>query len=231
MKEKKSKKTILITTVIIVVFALFAGILFFFIDKNSVYVYTETSGGLFTSGVTNVYRAGTIPLLKLRVPKDTLDYDMAATQSRTNSAYKLVCEADPLAYDKYNDGHDLVFRYGDLIYYHRDDVKGKIYEYNIQTGAIREIVSNHPSSFAIGTDLSMDESAAVLGMLDYYPELNSIFDEKKGIIWNVFYDHESDRLFIEHSKQIYEYLPAKKKLRKVFDAGNLNVCGVYSVYL
>ncbi|MBR3638214.1 MAG: hypothetical protein IKN45_09915, partial [Lachnospiraceae bacterium] len=42
--------------------------------------------------------------------------------------------------------------------------------YNTRTGAIREIVSNHPSSFAIGTDQFMDESAAVLGILDYYPE-------------------------------------------------------------
>lgn len=231
MKEK-NKKPIFIIACSILVFAVLIGIIFFFAGKNNVYIYTETSGGFLSSGVTKVYRVGIFPFFKFRVSEHLLDNEMDETERRAQSAYRTVCEADPLAYfNKNYDGVNLVFPYKDLIYYHRNGVKGKIYEYNTRTGAIREIVSNHPSSFAIGTDQFMDESAAVLGILDYYPELNSIFDHKKGIIWNVFYDYDEDRIFLEHSTTIYEYLPDKKILRKVFNAGNmLNVRGVYSVH-
>ena len=230
MKEKKNKKTIFIIAGSILAFTVLIGMFFIFAGKNGVYIYTETSGGFLSPGVTKVYRVGSFPFLKFRVSEHILDDEMDETKGRAQSAYQTVCEADPLAYyNKYYDGVNLVFPYKDLIYYHRDGVKGKIYEYNTKTGAIREIVSNHPSSFAIGTDQFMDESAAVLGILDYYPELNSIFDHKKGIIWNVFYDYKGDRIFLEHSTTIYEYLPDRKILRKVFNAGNtLNVRGVYS---
>ena len=232
MNEKKSRKIIFIIAGSILVLAALAGMFFLLAGKNSVYVYTETSGGILSSGVTKVYRIGAVPLLKFRVSNHVLDEEMDETKGQLQSAYQTVCKADPLAYySKYHDGDNLVFVYKDLIYYHREGIKGKIYEYNKSTGAIREIVSNHSSSFKIGTDLFMDESAAVLGMLDYYPELNSLFDRKQGIVWNAYYDYAGDRLFFEISTTVYEYLPEKKKLRKVFNAGNkLNVMGVYSVW-
>ena len=98
------------------------------------------------------------------------------------------------------------------------------------TGQIREINTGHSANYAIGTDLTMDESVAVLGMLDAYPNLDRLFADKGRIVWSCFYDYVGDRIFFEISDYVYEYLPEKDKLKKVFDAKKTNVRGVYSAF-
>ncbi len=229
MKKKKTMLLIIIPAA--VVLAIIGLLLWTITSRKSVNICTETSGSFIFSGSRYVYHVGPVSFIKIKLPENTLDDEMEDSLDRCKSAYATVCAADPLAYySQYTDGDDLVFPYKDTIYYHRDGVKGKIYAYDTTTGQIREINTGHSANYAIGTDLTMEESVAILGMLDAYPSLDRLFADKGKIVWSCFYDYVGDRLFFEISDYVYEYLPEKDKLKKVFDAKKTNVRGVYSAF-
>ena len=228
--EKQKKKNTVRTILIILGSIILATIAFFVLlirSPKNVIVSTNTSGSfIFSGSFRNIYVTA-IPSIHWTVSKDAADDDLAASQMLVDDVYGEVCAADPLAYtNPYHAPSDTAFRYRNLVFYHREDSRDRVFEYNMDTKAIRELNVNHNS--LIGRDVTMGPDAGVVGMYNLYPELEQIATKKGKVVYEIFYDHVGDRIFLEINNTLYEYLPGKKRIRKVYRVGSTNIRGVYS---
>ena len=203
--------------------------------KGGFYIYTESSGSFIFSGKASFYYVTGIPSLKYKVSSDSLKERIKGAEKEKDEAkeeaYFVVTGADPDAYrnGKFDENYDLVFVYGDSIYYHGQDRKDVFYEYSRTDGQIREIAISPTLANAIGTDKTMRENIAVLSLLSIYPEIEKQFNKRKGIVWNAFYDEKTGRVFYEQGEKLYEYLPESGKSRLAYSAGKTeNIRAIYT---
>ena len=232
--QKKPSRKVPWKVVIPVACVIILAVFFLFFSKvvrGGVYICTETSGGFITSGTSRSYYVTGIPSLKFKVSDNALLSRMKEAEDAKEEAYFVVTDADPNAYQngKYDENYDLVFPYGESIYYHGVRGSNSIYEYNRTSGQIRKIPLNTNRGYLIGTDKTMMENITVLAILSIYPDLEKQIQKRKGTVWYAFYDERDGRVFYEQGGNIYEYLPQSKKSRLVYKAGRAeNIRAVYS---
>ena len=213
------------TLVLAVIILLLATVL-----RGGFYIRTETSGGFITAGKVRTYYVTGIPSIKFKVADNVLESRMKEAEIAKEEAYFEVTTTDPRAFKngKYDVNYDLVFLYGDCIYYHGERGSNVFYEYNRTTGKVRDIPLNANRGYLIGTDKTMMENISVLALVSIYPDFEKEIKKRNGTVWYVFYDERDGRIFYEQGGYIYEYIPKRKKSRLVYRAGVTNVRAVYS---